>query len=173
MHTYLFFYAVALGVLLIPFNMAAQTLQVTTNNTGVTCQDQQYTYNANVSGATCSNPSYAWSVVGGRIVSGLGTSSVSVLWNQAQPGQNVSLSVSVAGCSPSVSGGSYSTTLYAPISGVGINGNGVILCGDTSPRTYTAGMGFSGDENDVISYSWSLTLGLFLLVGQVQRLENQ
>jgi hypothetical protein len=88
---------------------------------------------------------YSWSVIGGTIVSGAGTNSISVNWNTAGAGR-VNLSYTEIGC------GQLSTSLEVTVSGAS-------LVGPTSACVGATGITYSTASNKK-NYNWTVTGGI-------------
>lgn len=67
---------------------------------GVTQPGEQMTFTANVSGGQASNLTYNWTVSAGEIVSGQGTSSITVATTRAMANSNVTATVTIGGQDP-------------------------------------------------------------------------
>jgi len=85
------------------------TSTTVTGPSGLTQPGQSMTFTANINGGTQDNPSYNWTVSGGEIASGQGTSAITVNTDDSMQGRTVTATVEIGNlCAECRSGGSAS-----------------------------------------------------------------
>ena len=115
-----------------------------------------HTYTANTDNATATQLSYTWTVTGGSVASGQGTSSITANLAEGNAKVAVSISASDAGVTDSPQDGELNVTVTAPPTTIGpVNITGETDAADGSTETYTVATPDATAGN--LTYAWSVS----------------